>query len=207
MAIGDCHWPSGCSDRKRCERFGSCVAAAQARYFQNMGQQRGDVAPPTSNEQVAFEAWWDAEQRKSFARAYGHAEPFRDGWNSGSKRSAQEAWMARAEHHETQAPRLTHEISLCGADLACGIEHPECYTALSIGGHAAAILVVTQMEDGSKVPPYAQNVIDFLLAHSPEKTTAHGALWVCDTCGRQSDRSHITCPFINCNGTLVEGEK
>lgn len=54
-------------------------------------------------EQVAFEAWWDAEQRKSFARAYGPAEPFRDGWNSGSKRSAQEAWMARAEHHETAA--------------------------------------------------------------------------------------------------------
>lgn len=51
MAIDDCFWPGGCSDRKRCEQLGICVAAAQARDFRNMGVQRGDA--PTALDELA----------------------------------------------------------------------------------------------------------------------------------------------------------
>lgn len=73
----------------------------------------------------------------------------------------------RCNGHETTSPQVwpppPRKITLSPPDDWPGLEHPECYTALSIGGHEACILVVTKMEDGSPVPPYAQQTIDWML--------------------------------------------
>lgn len=64
-----------------------------------------------------------------------------------------------------ELPRLSKSITLHGTpDPDLNIPDRECYTALNIGGHSQAILIVTKMADGSPVPPYAQEVIDFLLS-------------------------------------------
>lgn len=76
-----------------------------------------------------------------------------------------------SETSERQSwPPPPRELTLYGTpDNDIGIDQPECYTAISIGGHMAAILVVTKMADGSPVPPYAQETIDWMLGKSAEK--------------------------------------
>lgn len=115
-------------------------------------------------EQVAFEAWWDAEQRKSFARAYGPAEPFRDGWNSGSKRSAQEAWMARAEHHETATPHFRFKVgdsvmALGGFSGRQVLEQIAAYRVTQAEGYPGEVIL-----HDSKLEPYPKH----------QKTTCSG---------------------------------
>lgn len=63
--------------------------------------------------------------------------------------------------------RYDRPITVYGTPSAdMGIPDRECFTALNLGYHFQAILVVTKMADGSPVPPYAQEFIDWLVAHS-----------------------------------------
>lgn len=112
---------------------------------------------------------------------------------------------------ETTGPRLTRPITLYGhPDPDVGIANPECYTALSIGGHKAAILVVTRMADGSPVPPYAQEVVDFLLAQSPAKTSVPSGVspphaYTCTECFTDAGQPHRPgCRFIEIDARRAE---
>jgi hypothetical protein len=63
--------------------------------------------------------------------------------------------------------RYSKQVTVHGTpDADLKIPDAECFTALNLGGHTQAVLVVTKMRDGSPVPPYAQEFIDFVVAHS-----------------------------------------
>ena len=134
-------------------------------------------APPSSNERAELQRLID-----------GHTRALRDLQQANDRncradegeRFAQRVVDAREALFRWARPAVEttatpiRPITLYGQpDSDVGIEHPECYTALNIGGHKAAILIVTKMQDGTPVPPYAQEVIDFLISNRPvERATA-----------------------------------
>jgi len=105
-----------------------------------------------------------------------HSEHLEDIERMDRAATAMEAYQAEIKRLSAVETRATPErlnITVSGQPDFSGIEHPECWTGLSVNGHEHAILVVTRMEDGTEVK-HAPAVIA-LLTGFPEKTSGSGA--------------------------------
>lgn len=109
-----------------------------------------DVLRAMASMQSDYQQALRREEEKGYARGMRDAKLSGDG--------------SVVETSDRSWPAPPRELRLTQRPMLEGIvEQPECWTSIDIGGHMGAILVVTTMADGSPVPPYAQQVIDWMV--------------------------------------------